>query len=96
MTDPEKVAADGKALSAQLDALWDPIGVYEGPLEQQPPPGEYESYVWQIHGHLVAGDSPHGIATVLRRIQSEQMGLGVSGREHGAAVALIAWYGARE
>jgi hypothetical protein len=95
VTDPEKRAAEGKALSVQLDTLWDPIGVYDGPLDEQPPPGEYETYVWQIHGHLAAGDPPHVLANVLRDIQRDQMGLGVSGREHGAAVALIAWYRAR-
>jgi hypothetical protein len=41
MPDPKRVAEDGRALSAQLDALWDPIGVYEGPEEDRAPAGEY-------------------------------------------------------
>jgi hypothetical protein len=95
MTDPESVAADGAALSEQLDTLWDPIGVYVGPADDWPPHGEYESYIWRIHGHLVAGDEPDVIADVLRRIQADQMGLATSGRESAVATALIAWYRAR-
>ncbi len=73
-----------------LDSAWDPIGVYQ--YDGGPPPGEYESYAWQVLGHLQRGDSVVEIAAVLREIKARMMGLEPGPEDTKAAEALVSWY----
>jgi hypothetical protein len=89
---PQESAAlrQQEAVARLLDSAWDPIGVYRD--DDGPPPGEYESYAWQVLGHLQDGDSVVEIAAVLREIKARMMGLGPGPDDTQAAEALVNWY----
>jgi len=79
-----------RAVSRLLDTEWDPIGVYDD--DDAPIPGEYESYAWQVLGHLRQGDSESEIAAVLASIRQNMMELAPGPEDARAARALVAWF----
>jgi hypothetical protein len=79
-----------RAVSKLLDTTWDPIGVYE--VEDDPIPGEYEAYAWEVLRHLRDGDSAADIAGLLRGIKSRQLEMGPGPEDERAARALVAWF----
>ncbi len=79
-----------RAVADLLDREWDPIGVYED--DQSPVPGEYESYAWEVLGHLRHGDSESQIAALLAAIKRRMMDLGPGPEDARAARALVAWF----
>ena len=80
------------ALSALLDQAWDPIGVYEGPVEDRAPAGEYGQYVPALLKLLDRGAKQAEIAWQLREVAHKQMGLPPSGRENDVASLLLRWH----
>lgn len=83
-----------RAVARLLDAEWDPIGVYED--DEAPIPGEYESYAWEVLGHLRQGDSEREIAAVLAAIRHRMMDLGPGPEDARAAKALVEWFRATD
>jgi len=61
---------------------WDPIGVNDTPQAC----GEYDSYAGGIYSLLLRGATDAEIAQHLRRIETENMGLRGSSKEHLASV----------
>jgi hypothetical protein len=84
------LAAHHRAVADLLDTVWDPIGVYRG--DDSAPPGEYESYAWQVLGHLRDGDSAKEIASVLQGIKAGMMELKPGPEDTRAAEALVTWF----
>jgi hypothetical protein len=78
------------AVAELLDSAWDPIGVYRD--DDGPPPGEYESYAWQVLGHLQRGGTTAEIAALLREIKARMMDLGPGPEDTKAAEALVNWF----
>jgi hypothetical protein len=86
---------DAQDLSDVLDQVWDPIGVYQGPPDEQAPPGEYGTYAGWIYRDLESGG---GKSDVLRHMKAarEAMGLkDVSGEDHRAADLIVEWWQGR-
>ena len=79
-----------RAVARLLDSEWDPIGVYED--EDGPIPGEYESYAWQVLGHLRDGDSEADITALLASIRVRMMEIKPGPEDARAARALVEWY----
>lgn len=86
----EDDAVERIAVARLLDSVWDPIGVYQD--DDGPPPGEYESYAWQVLSHLQRGDSVVEIARLLREIKARMMELGPGPEDTRVAEALTSWY----
>lgn len=79
-----------RAVADLLDREWDPIGVYED--DERPVPGEYESYAWEVLGHLRHGDTESEVAALLAAIKRRMMNLGPGPEDARAARALVTWY----
>jgi hypothetical protein len=78
------------AVARLLDSAWDPIGVYRD--GDGPPPGEYESYAWQVLGHLQGGETAAEITALLREIKARMMDLGPGPEDAKAAEELVNWF----
>lgn len=90
-SDDKRQAQDQqRAVADLLDREWDPIGVYEE--DESPGPGEYESYAWEVLGHLRHGDTESEVAALLAAIKRRMMGLGPGPEDARAARALVAWF----
>jgi hypothetical protein len=57
---------------------WDPIGVNDTPQAL----GEYDSYAGGVYSLLLRGASDAEVAQHLRRVETENMGLRGSSKEH--------------
>lgn len=79
-----------RAVAHLLDREWDPIGVYDG--DERPAPGEYESYAWEVLGHLRHGDSETELSALLAAIKRRMMDLGPGPEDARAARALVEWF----
>ncbi|MGB7981615.1 MAG: hypothetical protein WCF36_12575 [Candidatus Nanopelagicales bacterium] len=80
-----------RAVAHLLDSVWDPIGVYDDEAGSWQP-GEYESYAWQVLGHLRDGDTEAQLMSVLVDIKARMMQLPPGPEDARAAHALIEWY----
>ncbi len=78
-----------RAVVRLLDTSWDPIGVF---VDGEGPEGEYESYAWQVLGHLRDGDTEREIAALLAGVRAQMMGLEPGPEDARAAHALVEWY----
>ena len=54
-------------VSEVLDREWDPIGVYDLAEEDQPSPGEYETYARWVTEALLSGGGIDDVVTYLQR-----------------------------
>lgn len=90
----DAVDEDHGAISDLLDREWDPIGVYEGPPEDQAPPGEYLDYAGWIVKALQSGvGAPRSRKLCTRPIN---MGIGSSPEKSRRTVELVLeWWRAR-
>ena len=90
------VDEDQRLVSDLLDREWDPIGVYEGPPEDQAPPGEYLTYAGWIVSALRSGHDRAEIEDVLHRALVN-MGIGSSPDKTRRTVGLVLewWQGSR-
>jgi len=66
-------------VSDVLDREWDPIGVYRLPTEDQPNPGEYDTYAGWITKALLSGG---GVGEVLRCLQRGRRWMGLEAPAH--------------
>ena len=90
-----------RALSELLEREWDPIGLYDGSLDEGSPdapwpPGEYDMYAGWLFASLQRGG---GKPEVLRLMSEAREAMGIGDpREHDdhAADALLAWWNARQ
>lgn len=73
-----------------LDREWDPIGVYAG--DDSPVSGEYETYAWEVLGHLRHGDNETEVASLLVAIKRRTMDLDSGPEDARAAIALVQWF----
>ena len=82
----------GSGVRRLLMAEWDPIGVRDMPEAAD----EYNSYVGVVGRTLHEGATPDEIATYLKGIREDHMGLGPSNegrtRDHDVARSLNEWY----
>jgi hypothetical protein len=79
----------GDQLRDLVMRVWDPIGVSDLPEARD----EYDSYLGLIAGRLRRGDSVEGLAGLLGRLRTEQMGLRPDpARDLSAAAAIHDWY----
>jgi len=92
MSESERAAlkAEHEVVARLLDEVWDPIGVYSH--DDPVPPGEYESYAWQVLGHLRDGDSVAEITSLLSGIKARMMELQPGPEDGRAAAALVDWF----
>ena len=75
---------------------WDPIGVYQGPQEDQAPPGEYDTYAGWITKHLYQGTGRGAILADMLRAREL---MGVANTRLGdadAADRVLEWWDALE
>jgi len=81
-----------REVSEILDREWDPIGVYEGSADEQPPPGEYGTYAGWIVGALRSGGGKPEILNLMRSARKAMELESVTGLDERAADHLLRWW----
>jgi hypothetical protein len=88
---------DLQAISDLLDQKWDPVGVYEGPRDEQFPPGEYTQYAGWIFQALRKGGGKADVVEFMRQAR-QSMGLGSAEEtlDDLVADAIVEWWRTRQ
>ena len=87
-----KSTVNEQAVSDLLDREWDPIGVYEGPAEEQAPPGEYATYAPGVLETLRSGGGKSGVMDQMRSAR-ERMSLdAITWLDERAADVIVNWW----